>query len=403
MKGVDPHGLDAVDFQDVLPGLSIEASQWRSASDELFNLRNTLVRSFEDEARDTELAFNALLNYCAENLNNVKITKTLPSNIIQEREEYRDSILKSIDRDRGCSFTASDMLSCVEEIVTGVIDYGTGPLKAYRFIENFADNEAIKKVKVDDFKNTCYYYITFEKNRNDRRIRMGLLDKGGREPRDKVVGHGFRNNYYPTSDLIFGLNEYVQNKEQLIGLSGGEVEKAKEEVGKKLRDFVDMRKRFRKSTKYDIRARESVHGILLEDDAVLKMIVDEIKPRTPLDLISAHPVQQKIRNLIRKHEELLDRKKAILELYMLTAPGRHCSQSVIYDVILDLVYGGRPEERLWVLDTYQRAWGYPPLPGFVGLLPERVIDPSRNGFKLYRVLPELQKYDVKKPSRCMIV
>jgi len=182
----------------------------------------------------------------------------------------------------------------------------------------------------------------------------------------------------------------------MIGRTEDDVEKMKEYIEDSLRRFVKTRKRFRK------RVRPKLRPILLEDPDILETVINEIKPRTPYDLASGHLLTQKFRNIINSDEEYSNRRNDLFILYTWVFPGKHCSQSVIYDIFFDVVFG-RPEEVLWVMNMYQTAWGYPPLPGYKDLSPEKVVDTTRNGFKLRDVIYDLSKYNIQSPPEGWVV
>lgn len=389
--------------QEILSDLSVEASQWYNAILEVYDLRDDVTRSFSQESpKVTELSFDALLNGCAKYLNRIGITKTLPTPVVQERKEYRDLIIKSIDRDREKSYASGlDMLRHMEEIVTSVLDHAQAPILGYRVLKSFADKETVRKEQKDGIKIVSDYCISFEKNRDIRRLFLKTLGRWRREPIDKIAGYGDRNPNFPISELIYNLHEPMQPKLQHIGRSKEEVEEVQEEIREKLTDFVDVRRKLRKKRYHGARVYSTVRKILLDDPDVLEMIVGEIKPRTPYDLISGHPLQRKLRELMREDEELSKRRDALLELYMIVFPGRHCSQSVVYDILYDIAYG-KPEEVFWVFNLYHTAWGYPPLPGFENIPAEKVVD-TRSSFRLYKLLPRLERYDVYEPPKGMIV
>jgi len=401
-----------MDFEDVLMDLgfdspkeaanelSVEASKCRNAALDIFSIRDSVIRSrFHEETpqQDIEDNFDALLTACFNYVSEIPITESvLPPAVFVERREYRDLLKKDIDKASRVNVSPwLSMLQKMERVVSGSADYLEGPVRAHRIMDGWNEPYHLEKQKRETAMLATGYIINVELDRV-RRYR----DKNGREQFysiGKIPARGNKPFPAATARLIYGLHDLLlEPKEQLVGLSGEQVEEYRENFGNKLRKLQDVRKMF--SNK--LRKRMRVRRVLMDSDKVLETMLGEIKPLTPLDLASAHPSQLQYRNMIAEDEELSERTKEVLEAYIIELGGLHCSQIGIYDILFDVVYG-YPPEVFWVLNSQLTSSGYQPIPGFENLPPEKVVDPTSD-FKFYRLMPKIARYDVKVPPSGII-
>lgn len=383
---------------EIFDDIRTEASKWNSATDDMFGLRNNLNRKISNSSsRESEMSFNTFLNQSLNYLDEIEITPSLPTEIYYEREEYRDLLTKSIDLNRDLSvFSDIGMTKHSEEIMTTILDYAEGPIRAYWIIDNLNNGEELSTQKSDTMGLTSKFYTSFETSREQRRRRMKKLNIPVRRPRDKIVGEA-KYGAYPgrIGRLVFGLHEYIQPKEQMLGVNNKDATKTRNVIERKLHQFVDARETLRD----ELEGTYKIEKILLESDDIIDMMADEIKPRSILDLVSAHPLQLKFRYMIREDEELLERNQQLLDLYMIVSrPG--CSQAIIYDIIDDVIFGNE-KERLWIFNQYQTQFGYLPIPGYESLSARRVINP-RSTFELGSFINRMNHYEVSPQPSSMI-
>lgn len=383
--------LESEYVEDILPDLGLEVSGWSQPYRDIFNRRDNLVRMiFGGESTDEELVLgvDSVLTVCGNTLSDVKMTSKLPPDVKKERNEYKELLLDSIDSARKVYYNyPPKILRDVEEVVSGVLDYYYSLNKGYQILKANVDWSYVEEEKLKTIKGNSSYYADFERDRAIRRWSPSV------DTIDKVVGKGKKLRGYPTAGLISGLFEYVQPKEQLLNIPEAEIEEMRVIIERELGSYVNIRSKLRKK----LQNKLNIRRVLLEKEEAVDMLLSEIRPRTPYDLISGHPVQQKLRVMIRQDEELLDRVDKVIESYMVSIPGRHCSQAVIYDMFYDVLLG-QPEQVLWFFNLYQTKWGYPPLPGYESLTPEDVINPvPEEKFDLRSIVPQLTRYDASAP------
>ena len=401
--------MESLGFQELLDGLgmdtpedaaseiSVEANRWRNAIRDIYGLRDGVIKSrFDGQSsqRDVENNFNTLLRVCDQYLEEIRITEKIPKSVSDERKDYRDVLRKHV-KDEMLENTWFRMLKRMDSAVGCMADYAEGPLRAHTIMSDYSP-ENLEKQKRGTMDGVFSYIISFELDREGRNaIRAEQTAHSG----SKIPARGTKIPRFSTSRLNFGLKDVLQPKEQLIGLSEEEVEEVRERIAGGLRSYRDVRKMF--SNK--LRRKMRLERVLLDNDNVLEVMLGEVKPRTPFDVASGHPLPLYLRNVISEDAELSERGDGILEAYMIDLGGLQCSQAGIYDIFFDLVYGD-PQQRVWVVNNYLTALGYDPIPAFDRLPAEKVVDPQSD-FNMYDgpTLKKIASYSFTAPPTGMVV
>jgi len=342
-----------------------DAIRCRSFASKIFESRDSMfdavVRYDKNWATEQEVKnmYNITLDDCSESLK--LTTGYIPdSSAVSAREKYASSITDMIDR-RLVSYNIGAMAVHMGNVVSSTIDYLMGPITLKLVIDGSLD-----RAQSQGITTVSSYIVTYEQ---DRIRRTEDFNRDGLPP-IKVFAKGTHlaenhtspsyNDNSPTrgvKTLIFNLMELVQPTLHLLGKDENSVDEIKARVKENFDTLARKREEFRHSG-------SKSQEILLEDPEIRKLIVDQIRPTNPFDLLKGHPLTLKLSNVIASKGLLERRRSDLIGSYIeYRGSSSLCCQAMLYDILFDDIYGVDGDQ-LIPIDILLSEFGGKPLPVF---------------------------------------
>lgn len=384
-------GLGRESLEAIYNSITPEALSWKDASEAVMSLKDKLAGAEYDRK---DMVLRALFNVCAEGLQKIQITNSLPEKTIDERRDYRDALLKTVRaREQQTYDSALDVNLHISPLTTSILDYGEGPLNVYYTSQHILLDGvgAFDKDRRDSAINSTKYKVSVEKSREQRR--RTIMRTHPRMPKGKIIGRGEKIDSFSTMQLESGLLEFYQPVMHGVGMGEDAAERMRGRVRSRLEALARKRR--------ELRSEARLPRVLIESKDMINDLVSEIKPRSFYDMAVGHPLHHKIAEYALSNKFTKTRLEALEATRMQVFPGVQCPQYFLYDQLPDIVLGDPPSV-LWMTSAYLEGWGYKPLPGFGKASAYDVIHPTK-GLNVASILPRLEQYVNPAENRTPVV